>query len=68
VPAVAYDSDGNRLGRGKGFYDRLLSRCRAIKIGVAYDFQLVEEIAAEPHDVKVDMIVTEKRMITLKND
>lgn len=59
VPAVAFDRKGNRIGRGKGYYDRLLSSCRAITIGVGYDFQLVDEIDAEPHDVAVDFVVTD---------
>ena len=58
VPAVAYDRIGNRLGRGKGFYDRLLASTKATKIGVAYEFQLVDEIPAESHDVPMDMIIT----------
>lgn len=60
VPGVAYDRHGNRVGRGKGYYDRLLSRTKALKIGVAYDFQIVDDIEADPHDVKVDMIITDK--------
>ena len=58
VPGVAYDRKGNRLGRGKGFYDRLLAETKATKIGVAYDFQLVEEIPAESHDVAMDIVIT----------
>ena len=60
VPGVAYDRHGNRVGRGKGYYDRLLSRTKAIKIGVAYDFQIVDDIETDAHDVKVDMIITDK--------
>ncbi|MCM1290657.1 MAG: 5-formyltetrahydrofolate cyclo-ligase [Prevotella sp.] len=63
VPAVAYDRYGNRLGRGKGFYDRLLNTTRATKIGVGYDFQLVEIIPAEEHDVPVDYVITQKNII-----
>lgn len=63
VPAVAYDIHGNRVGRGKGYYDRLLADCNAVKVGVAYDFQLVEHIDAEPHDVKVDIVITDNRTI-----
>ena len=63
VPAVAYDPRGNRVGRGKGYYDRMLGGCRATKVGVAYDFQLVDEIDAEPHDVKVDIVITENSYI-----
>lgn len=65
VPAVAYDRCGNRLGRGKGFYDRLLSTTKATKIGVGYDFQLVDEIAVEPHDVPVDMVITQTEVLLI---
>lgn len=63
VPAVAYDRRGNRVGRGKGYYDRLLDDTKATRIGIAYDFQLVDEIDAEPHDVGVDMVVTDARIV-----
>lgn len=64
VPAVALDARGNRLGRGKGFYDRLLASTRATTIGVGYDFQLIADgIPAEPHDVALDMVITESRRI-----
>lgn len=59
VPAVAYDRNGNRVGRGKGYYDRLLSRTKALKVGVAYDFQLVDYIETDPHDIPVDIVITE---------
>lgn len=61
VPAVAYDTCGNRIGRGKGYYDRLMAGSRALKVGIAYDFQLFDSIDAEPHDVPVDIVVTESR-------
>lgn len=63
VPAVAYDRRGNRVGRGKGYYDRLLNDTRAIKVGVAYDFQLVDEIDTDPHDVAVDYVITERGIL-----
>ena len=65
VPAVAYDRRGNRVGRGKGYYDRLLRDSRATKVGVGYDFQLIEgdDIDAEPHDVAVDIVITESRRL-----
>ncbi|MDE6409049.1 MAG: 5-formyltetrahydrofolate cyclo-ligase [Muribaculaceae bacterium] len=66
VPAVAYDRSGNRLGRGKGFYDRLLATTKATKVGVGYEFQIVDEIPAEPHDVKMDMVITQKTAIRIK--
>lgn len=69
VPAVAYDRLGNRVGRGKGYYDRLLSGTKATKVGVGYDFQLLdEEIPAEPHDVAVDMVITESRRIVVHHN
>ncbi len=63
VPAVAYDKKGNRLGRGKGFYDRLLGSTKAVTVGVAYDFQLYEELPTEPHDVPVDAVITQSATI-----
>lgn len=65
VPAVAFDSKGNRLGRGKGFYDRLLADTGATKIGVGYEFQLVDEVPAEPHDVKMDFVITQSNVIRI---
>lgn len=66
VPAVAYDRRGNRVGRGKGYYDRLLAETNATKVGVGYDFQLLdEEIPAEPHDVSVDIVITESRRLVI---
>ncbi|MCM1163439.1 MAG: 5-formyltetrahydrofolate cyclo-ligase [Muribaculaceae bacterium] len=64
VPAIAYDRRGNRVGRGKGYYDRLLATTKALKIGVGYDFQLMDddEIPSEPHDVRVDIVITESGM------
>lgn len=59
IPAVAFDRRGNRLGRGKGFYDRLLATSRATKIGVGYEFQLIEELPSEKHDVPMDMVITQ---------
>lgn len=59
TPGVAFDRRGSRLGRGKGYYDRLLAETTATKVGVAYHFQLIDEIPLEPHDVPVDMVITE---------
>lgn len=66
VPGVAYDRRGNRVGRGKGYYDRLLADSRARKVGVAYDFQLVDEIDTDPHDVSVDVVITENHHIIIR--
>lgn len=57
VPGMAFDAYGNRLGRGKGYYDRLLPRLRnAMKIGVCFPFQMVERVPSEVHDVKVEIL------------
>lgn len=66
VPAVAYDRKGNRLGRGKGFYDRLLKSTKATKIGVGYEFQLYDELPTEPHDVGMDMVITQSTTVIVK--
>lgn len=66
VPGVAFDLDGNRLGRGKGFYDRLLKEVSGIKCGLSYDFQLLGKIPTEPHDAKVDFIFTPSRGVRRK--
>lgn len=64
VPAVAYDRNGNRVGRGKGYYDRLLADTRAYKVGVAYDFQLVDSVDdVDAFDVPVDIVITESNTI-----
>ena len=65
VPGVAFDCSGNRLGFGKGYYDSFLPRApQAVKIALAYDFQLTETIPAQPWDVKMDYIITESRIIS----
>jgi 5-formyltetrahydrofolate cyclo-ligase len=58
VPGVAFDVRGRRLGRGRGFYDRLLKDMSAMKCGVAYDWQIEPEIPVESHDIRVDCILT----------
>jgi 5-formyltetrahydrofolate cyclo-ligase len=68
VPGMAFDLSGNRLGRGKGFYDRLLENAGGIKCGVCHDFQLLEKIPAEPHDAKVDFVLTPARCVRRKQD
>jgi 5-formyltetrahydrofolate cyclo-ligase len=57
VPGVAFDRQNHRLGRGKGYYDRLLKSMCARKIGVCFDFQVLEEIPTEKHDVSMDFVV-----------
>ncbi len=64
VPGVAFSSDGERLGRGKGYYDRFLQQWpAALRVAPAFECQLVERIPTEPHDEPVDRIVTPRRLI-----
>lgn len=61
VPGIAFDLAGRRLGRGKGFYDRLLAGVPGHKCGVAFDAQIVVQIPEERHDVRVNSILTPTR-------
>ncbi|MCK4536516.1 MAG: 5-formyltetrahydrofolate cyclo-ligase [Desulfuromonadales bacterium] len=65
VPGVAFDLAGHRLGYGKGFYDRFLSRSLNCvrRVGFSYDFQVVEALPAQPHDQRLSMLITEKRIL-----
>lgn len=58
IPGVAFDEEKNRLGRGRGFYDRLLKTVNATKIGVCFDFQIVEQVPTEDFDVKMDVVIS----------
>ena len=59
VPGVAFDREGNRLGRGRGYYDRFLFQHPRVKrIGICFDFQLVDTIPTEPFDIRMDEIIT----------
>lgn len=58
VPGMSFDSDNNRLGRGKGYYDRFLKNIpQAYKIGVCFDFQKEKEIPHEENDIKMDTVI-----------
>jgi 5-formyltetrahydrofolate cyclo-ligase len=66
VPGLAFDLSGNRLGRGRGFYDRILADASGIKCGVCHNFQLLEKIPVEAHDAKVDFIFTPAKGVKRK--
>ena len=64
IPGLAFDKSKNRLGFGAGYYDRFLVENKGKKIGICYDFQIIDLIPAEAHDVKMDMIISEKQIIS----
>ena len=64
VAGLAFDKEGYRIGYGVGYYDRFLKKVpKALKIGLAFDFQVMDRLPREQHDVPVDMIVTDKEII-----
>lgn len=58
IPGLAFDKRGYRLGRGAGYYDRFLAKADAFKLGLGYDFQLVDNLPIDPHDIPVHGILT----------
>ena len=64
VPAIGFDLKGNRIGHGLGYYDRLLKKSKnATHIGLAFEFQIMNQIKVEEYDIPVNIIITEKRII-----
>lgn len=58
VPGVAFDRHGNRLGRGRGYYDKILKETRvARKVGICFGFQFVEEVPVDELDVRMDLVI-----------
>jgi len=68
VPGVGFDEQGHRLGHGGGYYDWLLSKTQAYRMGLAFEFQIVRNIPIEPHDQLLNCIITEKRVIHCCNN
>lgn len=66
VPGIGFDLAGRRLGRGKGFYDRLLAEVTGIKCGVALDEQVVSGLPEEPHDVPMNFVLTPTRWLPVR--
>lgn len=65
VPGVAFDKKGVRLGYGKGVYDRLFANSGATLVGLAYEFQVVGRLPRADHDLRMDLVGTEKRILRL---
>ena len=68
VPGIAFDKKGHRIGYGYGYYDRLLEKLNKniIKIGLCYEFQLIDKIPKQKHDIPMDIIITEKRIVKVQ--
>jgi 5-formyltetrahydrofolate cyclo-ligase len=67
VPGIAFDFVGNRLGRGKGYYDRFFSERQIPKWGVAFDFQLLPTIPVNENDIRMDKVFTASKLIEFSN-
>jgi 5-formyltetrahydrofolate cyclo-ligase len=65
APGVAFDQQGGRLGRGRGYYDRMLAVMRGIRCGVAFDQQIVPEVPLASHDARMNHVVTPTRWISV---
>jgi len=70
VPGVTFDLDGNRIGRGFGYYDNFLRKVSpsAKIIALAFEMQIIKKIPADKNDIPVHKIITEKRIINTKYD
>ncbi len=64
IPLLICDENKNRVGYGKGYYDKFLSKNDCIKVGICYDFQVVESITPNEWDVPLDYIITPTKIIT----
>lgn len=69
VPGLAFDKKGNRIGYGKGYYDKFLSEVdeSCLKIGLCFDFQLIDHVPADGHDIPVDWIICESDVIKINS-
>ncbi|MFT6068539.1 MAG: 5-formyltetrahydrofolate cyclo-ligase [Bacteriovoracaceae bacterium] len=65
VPGLAFGRTGERLGRGKGYYDKFLEKYNGLKIGICTSDQLLKEIPTEPHDIKMDVVIVEDQIILI---
>ena len=63
VPGLAFDNELNRLGFGMGYYDKYLSNKNIYKIGICFDKQIVKKVPINHLDIKMDMVITEKRVL-----
>ncbi len=57
VPGVAFDAEGRRIGRGKGYYDRFLAGCAAFRAGICFSYQMLRQVPCEEHDIRMDTVI-----------
>jgi 5-formyltetrahydrofolate cyclo-ligase len=57
VPGIAFDQNNYRMGRGRGYYDKLLETTKAVRMGVCFNFQYLENIPVEMHDLPMDLVI-----------
>lgn len=65
IPGLAFDQSGYRLGRGGGFFDKYLSNYQGVKVGVCGEFQVIETVHPQQHDIKMDYIITDNQIYKL---
>ena len=65
VPGIGFTPSGGRLGRGRGYYDRMLADLSGVRCGVAFDLQLISELPLEPHDARLDHLVTPSLCVSI---
>lgn len=68
IPLLAFNIDCNRLGHGKGYYDKYLKGCKGLKIGLGFECQKVDNLPIEKHDIPLDYIISEKKVYVCKNN
>lgn len=68
VPGLAFTKEGDRIGYGKGYFDRFLEKTSAYKIGLCFDEFITKELPIERHDIKMNTVITDKRVIVINNE
>jgi 5-formyltetrahydrofolate cyclo-ligase len=67
VPGLAFDPSGGRLGRGAGYYDRLLTKFEGVRVGVCFSELLVDQVPCETHDIRMDFVLTPEGIISCES-
>lgn len=67
IPAVAFHQDGQRLGRGKGYYDKTLAQFQGLKVGISFQFNILNDVPVAEHDIAMDYIITDEQIIQIQS-